>query len=269
MKSTATYKQPTSVIALGAPGTGKTTFLCQFPKPFILDCDNNLSGPLRWLKEHNQSNEIFYGNPFEDEEGKVIPREQWYPRASTLLQEACDSPLIETVIVDSLTSFVDIAMTEVLRQQGRKIGAAFDFKNKSSKSFDEPMQIQDWGAFFGLMKQIVFRLKATGKMIIYTGHIANELDSASGMIRQCIACPGKFADVMSGFFSEVWLFESFVDSKTKEERRTLRTFPQSKQMESLGLKSSVGIKSGEALDPQHVLSLMFPPKQLETFTLVK
>lgn len=257
MKKTTNYTQPTSIIALGAPGTGKTTLVLQFPKPFVLDCDKNQAGPLRWLKEHGKpTDDIYYGSPYEDDAGATLPREKWYARSAELLTEACGSPDIETVIIDSLTSFVDIALVEVLRQQGRKLGS-FSLDNKSSKPFDDQMQIQDWGFFFSLLKQFIFRLKATGKTIIFTGHVKVAEDSVSGMMRQSIACPGQMADVIAGFFGEVWLFESSVDTKTKTETRTLRTFPTTKSMESLGLKSSTGIVSGVPVDPAEVLKRLF------------
>lgn len=260
MKSTTNYTQPTSIIGLGAPGTGKTTFFCQFPKPFVLDVDNNLAGPLRWLRLHNRVPNVFYGNPYTDDKDIPLPRDKWYSRAAELLHEACTSPDVETIIIDSLTSFVDLAMVEVRRQQGRKLGD-FSMSNKASKSFDEPLELRDWGAFFSLMKLYIFSLKGTGKTIIFTGHLRSEPDSISGIVRQSIACPGQMADVIAGFFSEVWLFESSVDPKTKEELRNLRTFPTSAQNQAIGLKSSSGIVSGEKLDPDKVLKLLFPDKK--------
>ena len=41
------------LLVQGPPGTGKTTLACHLPKVYIADCDLNLAGPLRWLRENN------------------------------------------------------------------------------------------------------------------------------------------------------------------------------------------------------------------------
>lgn len=248
-KATDTYVQPKSLIILGTPGAGKTTLVSQFPGLFLLDCDQNLGGPLQWLKANDKKPDFYYADPFHDEDGNVLPRELHFQRAATLLMEANDMPDVKTLAVDSLTTFVDIVITEVLRLQGRKLGS-FDFKTKNSKSMDEPMQIQDWGAFFNVMKQFIIKLKSTGKTIIFTGHLKTREDEASKMLRQFISVPGQMAEVIAGLFSEVWLLENAIKVKNgaKVQERLVTTFPSTKGMSALGLKSSCGVESGSPVD---------------------
>lgn len=251
---THVYKQPDSVLILSEPGGGKSTLALNFPKPFVLNCDRNLAGPIRWLKENNKPTDFYYGDPFVDENDNAIPRDDWFKRAVQLLQEAVMSTDIKTIIIDSLTTFVDIVLTEVMRQQGRPRGS-FEFKTSTSKTVDTPLQIQDWGAFFGLMKHIIFQLKSTDKTLVVTGHLKTDKDELSGILKQFIACPGQMSEIIAGYFSEVWLIRRSVKlvGNVKQPVREVITFPEGVQNEALGLKSSIGLKSGESLNIDEII----------------
>jgi len=261
MKSTAqSFTQPQSVLILGEPGTGKTTLASQFKQPFILDCDVNIAGPVKWLKDNKRRSEFFYGNPTVNDAGTLVPREEQFGRACALLEEAAASPDVSTIIIDSLTTFSDIVLTEVLRQQKRTLGT-LQVKDLKTRTLDEPMQIQDWGGFFGLMKRTIFGLKASGKTLVITGHIKTDKDELTKILKQFIYCPGTMSDVIAGFFSEVWLLkrETKIVAGAKQESRFLMTFPDGSATEALGLKSSVGLKSGEAINLDKIIELLNQP----------
>ena len=248
------YNQPQSLLVLGTPGSGKSTLIAQIPGIFVLDSDRNMAGPRQWLKDNNKPLNFYYANPTVDDDGKPVPRDEQFQRAMEQLQEAGESKEIKAIAIDSLTSFTDICLTEVMRQQGRARGS-FSFKSKVAKTVDEPLQIQDWGAFFGLMKHIIFQLKNTDKMLVVTGHIKTDKDNLTGILKQFIAIPGQMSEIIAGFFSEVWLLQRSTELKgqAKEEVYKVITFPSGSQTESLGLKSSIGVKSGEELDVEEVI----------------
>lgn len=253
-KATEDVKQPNSIIILGPPGTGKTTLACQFPGVFLLNCDQNIAGPIKYLRENSKSLEFYHETPFQMPDGSPTPRAQLFQRCAELLMEANEMKDVKTLVVDSLTSFVSIVLVEVLCQQGRKLGS-FDFKTSTSKTADEQMQIQDWGVFLGLLREFIFRLKATGKTIIFTGHLRTEKDSLTQMLRQFIAVPGQMAETIAGYFGEVWLLENstkLVGTK-REQQRLITTFPMSVTDAPLGLKSSSGIESGSSVDAEEII----------------
>lgn len=242
---------------LGEPGTGKTTTATQFPRPFIVNADNNMDGPIRTIQRHKWSLDFEFASVTRDDEtGQPIERTSRYLRMAKLLNEISQRDDIDTIVLDSLTSISDIVMDEVRRQQGRKLGDPFSTV-ATKKTIDEPLQIQDWGAYLSLMKNLIVALRSTNKILIATGHIKVDKDELSGILRNFIAVPGQLATSIAGFFTEVWLFEATREKVDGEwtQSRTISTVPGIRQ-ESLGLKTSLGLKPQEPIDINRIVKLV-------------
>ena len=254
MKSAATqYTQPKSIILAGQPGSGKSTLMLQFPKLFVMDLDLNLAGPISYLKSVGKFTDFMYDDPYTTKDGKPTPRADIFGRCMEIFNEdVLNNPDIDTIAVDSVSALVDIVMVQVLKHQGRALGD-FTAKGRLAKMADEQFQIQDWGVFFNLMKQIIASLKASGKLVIFNAHITTKTDALTGILQQFLAVPGAMSERMAGYFAEVWMMKRKYDKMKKKEERTVMTFPTGATDENLGLKSSSGIVSGTPINADELI----------------
>lgn len=224
-----------AILLLGYPGAGKTTLCTQLPAPWILHTDNNIQGPLRYLK----SNPALSQTLKFDVIPKGTKRQDKYAIVSQLTIAACNDPTIHTLGFE-LTSLVDIMLDEVRRQQGRA------FADGVKTFIDAPLQIQDWGAFAALLKNFVITVKSAGKIAVFNAHVETKEDvnddSKSARLLKYISCPGQLRETLAGYFDEVWMIEMEEAARgtpaTVQTVRYLRTAPSSSKDAALGLKTS-------------------------------
>lgn len=261
---------PRSIILLGAPGSGKTTLASQFPGAYFVNADNNLDGPIRWLRQNGYPVEFFYDDvlhgtkedlikakiPEKELDGFIdnsaIPRKYRYRYMAYLLNEAVKNPEVKTIVLDSMTSISDICLDEVRRQNNLAFGDPLN-----NVSLDVPLRIQDWGSFASLWKNLMYQLMGSGKRLIVTGHIKVEKDDVLGTFQEFINIAGSSSVSMGGNFQEVWLL-SVVSKMVEGKRvvtRTLRTAPAVNQIK-LGLKSSIQLEAEQELDLKKIVNLL-------------
>lgn len=206
MQLSKDYKpnQSRGFLLLGQPGMGKTTtaITIGLKDVFIADIDNNLSGAHRFLKDV----------PFYFQ----IPTT--WEDMSKGIKEASSTSTVSTIIIDSFSKLSDLAMEEILRQQGRKA-----------------MQLQDWGVFLLMMKKLIAEMRSTKKLFIACAHIKPEKDEVSGIIRYFPALPGQIQHIIGALFSDVLLCE--VEERNNKHTFQLRTMPSTFH----ALKNSLGL----------------------------
>jgi predicted AAA+ superfamily ATPase len=164
----------TCVVIQGPPGVGKTTLACMFPNPVIYDCDLNLRGPLKYVKDTKLDGIVGFNTIDIDENMKEVIPAQRYRRLTKLIQEDCKLPGIDTLVFDSMTKISQYMLDEVMRQGSK-----------------EEMTIKLWGDYAHLWKNFINILRMTGKYIVLIAHEEIEKDDHDGMFRHFIHMPGK------------------------------------------------------------------------------
>jgi hypothetical protein len=188
-----TYTTTTDYIRLilqGEPKSGKTTLACQFPGAYIIDSDVNLGGPLRYLREHNLPLPV--GFDVLDKNGTAdIDMLGRYTRFQMLMNEAQRDDRIQTIVIDSATSFSDVLLAETSRLQ---------------PSVKDGRQL--WGFFFTYGKELMARLRLFRKHIVFIAHEKlDKLPDGSIAYPVRIAWPGQLGGIMASFFTDVWRTE--------------------------------------------------------------
>ncbi|MBO87952.1 MAG: hypothetical protein CMP14_00380 [Rickettsiales bacterium] len=210
-----------SLLIQGIHGTGKTTLAAHFPKPYIIDCDDNLCGAMRGLRDKgikfkwdtplldSADNRINVVEGSIDKDGKPIPFTRAdgqtqsglkskcrYIRMMELLSDAFGDPDTETVVLDSCTAVTDMIIDAIKH----------DYKVPRHKG----MEIQHWQPFIKIWIDIVSLAKSYGKRFILIGHEEQHEDVVNGGTKRMLLLPSKARATIPGMFSDVW--ECFVES---------------------------------------------------------
>lgn len=250
MKSSDNFtpRLPQSFLFIGSPGSGKTTFALQLPKVGIIDCDDNLGGSVRYLRSINKLKPFSYDTPLRDANDKPVPREQQFAQVCKILDEMVASPEVETIIIDSLSSLIEMLFAHVLSQMKRPI-------SPDLRIADKKFEYEDWAAFGNLLRKFIFSLKACGKRFGLTAHTNVDQDELTKILYRFINCPGAVRNHLSGWFEEAWEFYIFTQGVPPNEKaiRKIRTVPDARSV-NLGLKTSAGLASTLDADADTILN---------------
>lgn len=111
---------PFAVLLVGDHGSGKTSFALQWPSPGVLDCDQNLDGPERYLRDDCEYKlSMKYVQPLLTASGEPLDDDLAICDAiKNGLRELILDKDIKTVIVDSGTKIGEVLTWWVLKREG-------------------------------------------------------------------------------------------------------------------------------------------------------
>ncbi len=200
MKSANQYELSTAfaLLAIGTPKAGKTCFALNFPTPWILDCDNNLAGALRFHKHQANPFDFYFDNPNEVEESK-----RW-DFCMKAIRDAVAAPEVKTIVVDGLSLLGYYLEKHILANSTKGSGGMNDLVIAGEKV----MNMSQWGPFKNLMSQLVMACKACGKLFVMTCHEQAEVNDKGAITAYTPLISGSLRNNIAGFFTDVWRLET-------------------------------------------------------------
>lgn len=179
----------------GPPGSTKTTTACQFPGVWVLDCDLNLGGPLRWLKDHNKPLPVGYDTIDRKEDGTVVPENMRWQRLCDCISAAgkkAGDLGIKTFVIDSATKAEIYNQAHVLRTNPTKSGGL----EQASWGFVR----SNWIALIGTMTSAKCNF-------VMNFHEKVDKDEVDGSLKYFLNIQGSFKDMAGSLFTDVWRTE--------------------------------------------------------------
>ena len=227
MKKGTTYKRAEAfaLLLIGEPKSGKTTAALNFPRPFVLDLDNNLSGALRHHGEDFDMDTLY----FENLEG-VKPEKKW-SAACKVIEEACNSPEIDTIVIDGISILAELLQTHILANTQRDSSQS-DLVIAGEKC----MQMNHWTPFKNLMSRLMMACKASGKKVVALCHEETLMSPSGAVIGYRPMIQGALKHNLAGYFTDVWRCETSIRAKVS----TYKLRFAAKSMMQIG--NSLGIK---------------------------
>lgn len=203
--------QKLKLLIYGQSGAGKTVFSAGAPKPLVLDFDGKVSSAASYFA-HNapeRLKEISFEN-LTDTPGQDRPFRRFSKILRDLQAQAAGGKFpYETVILDSLTLFLDAFMADIMAE------------NPGVKRPNNVPALQDYQILNLQFKDVMSRLLSLPCHVIVVGHITSETNQETGRIFWKPLVPGKLADRLPQIFSEV--YRAYVISKDNQPQFVLQT----------------------------------------------
>lgn len=199
------------LLVYGESGAGKTIFATTFPTPIkIFDFDGKISSAVNYWRGDTKLADMDADHLQPAGAGdKPFVR---FNTELTKLEELAkkgDFPF-KTVIFDSLTTYCESMLREVMRQ------------HPETKRFDSHTPVlQDYGIMNSHFKVFLSRMLQLPCHVVFTAHIQSEKDESTGaLVRQPLAT-GKLPMLVPMMFEEV--YRMFTKTEGQDVKRLLQT----------------------------------------------
>src|ERR1017187_1396697 len=197
MTSSITINESLAILLMGPPGGGKTTFMLQFPGLYVLNCDRNLAGAIRYLKSVGRYKPFQYDTISQYEKdatdlgahkpGEMVDISWGWERMRKLTKIVLADPTIQTIGLDTLTWCDTALYMHTCRTQCKKELAAFD-----------------WNPYKRELHGFLSECKAAGKTVIVNCHEKIEYDVAGNVTDYLPTVSTNISSYFGYYFSDIW-----------------------------------------------------------------
>lgn len=212
------------VLCYGGSGTGKTTFASTFPKPYFFDFDGGVLSLRGRDVEYDTYTDVY--------KGKERVKSAW----KDFQAKKDDLDKYETIVIDSITTLEDYAMTELLELNKRT----------------EPT-LHEWGRLVSWMRNFLAVINGYDKHVVVIAHEEMLKDEITGEVWiRPLVVGKKLPQEMPLFFDEVY---RSVATKSRQPDADVSYNILTKASEKYICKSRLGVlKDVEVADYKSIMN---------------
>lgn len=220
-----------TIMVYGNSGSGKTIFACGFPGPILVwDFDGKVSSAANFYRGTPQLDQIDY-HPCAK---KADFNKNFYTKLVELenLSKKPEPFPYKTIVLDSITTFVDALMAEVIKQNpGEASSRAHVDDTKVANQRDYLIAISH-------VKNTVTKILSLPANIVITGHMQSEKDELTGEI---LYAPLVFGKDLPKWFPVVFeeVYRTYVDEKVEGSKTVIQYMAQTRALKKYIARSQI------------------------------
>jgi AAA domain len=247
MKSASNYNMQAAfaLLLIGTPKGGKTCFATCFPDPWILDCDNNLAGAVRYHQGAGAPlTNFWYDDPqlIENPDNTTTPRpdkDRW-TFCMKAIGDAIKAPEPKTIVVDGLSLLAAYLESHILANSQQGNGMK-DLVIAGEKVMNQ----SHWNPFKSMMMRFVMACRGAGKPFVMTCHETTETNEEGGVIAYRPLISGQLRGNLAGLFTDCWRMESAVVATDKLHPLGVKYSVRFQPRNMMQIGNSLAIKASE------------------------
>lgn len=234
MKSATEYPTNTAIALLlaGDTGTGKSTHLFNWPKPWIADLEGNLKGAIEHHRHAGTLPEWWFDRPEVDAAGKPVEPHKQFDNVRAQVAAAMADSKVLTVCVDGFGKLCDLLKEKLVNEVN---AAEKPLIIGGMKAMTQSL----WNPFANLLKSFMWDARRYNKPFIVTAHLKVDQNELTTVKEQQIDLQGQLQQSFPKLFSDYFqTMTEQVSDKAKYPRGVryyLRTAPT---MRNPSLKTS-------------------------------